>query len=230
FSYDGARNLIVKKFKTFSNELGDYAENAFNQDWIDPFPKKGKRGGAFCYNLQSIKESRILSNFTGSLSDVMTLAHELGHGYHGYTLKEESILNSDYPMPLAETASIFCETIVKNAILKDASKEEKIAIIESSLQDSSQVIVDIYSRFLFESSLFDKRKEYAAAPHLCEEGGRVRPYADLRDHRPRPRGLRGRGQPSPRQPPRPPPRGRSLTSSSSVGLEGRSLSLSNSVR
>jgi len=161
FTYDEAQEFIVEKFNTFSNELGDYAENAFNQDWIDPFPKKGKRGGAFCYNLQSIKESRILSNFTGSLSDVMTLAHELGHGYHGYTLKEESILNSDYPMPLAETASIFCETIVKNAILKDATKEEKIAIIESSLQDSSQVIVDIYSRFLFESSLFNKRKEYA---------------------------------------------------------------------
>jgi len=161
FSYDEARDFIVDKFTTFSKTLGDYAQNAFDNDWIDPFPKKGKRGGAFCYNLQSIKESRILSNFTGSLSDVMTLAHELGHGYHGYALKEESILNSDYPMPLAETASIFCETIVKNAILKDATKEEKIAIIESSLQDSSQVIVDIYSRFLFESSLFDKRKEYA---------------------------------------------------------------------
>lgn len=169
FNYDEARDFIVEKFNTFSGTLGDYAENAFNQDWIDPFPKKGKRGGAFCYNLQSIKESRILSNFTGSLSDVMTLAHELGHGYHGYALKEESILNSDYPMPLAETASIFCETIVKNAILKDATKEEKIAIIESSLQDSSQVIVDIYSRFLFESSLFNKRKEYALSVEEMKE-------------------------------------------------------------
>lgn len=163
YTYDEAQEFIIEKFNTFSNTMGDYAENAFNQNWIDPFPKKGKRGGAFCYNLQSIKESRILSNFTGSLSDVMTLAHELGHGYHGYALKGESILNADYPMPLAETASIFCETIVKNAILKDASKKEKIAIIESSLQDSSQVIVDIYSRFLFESNLFNKRKEYAVS-------------------------------------------------------------------
>ena len=169
YSYDEAKEFIVEKFNTFSSTLGDYAENAFDQDWIDPFPKKGKSGGAFCYNLQSIKESRILSNFTGSLSDVMTLAHELGHGYHGYALKDESILNADYPMPLAETASIFCETIVKNAILKDATKKEKIAIIESSLQDSSQVIVDIYSRFLFESSLFEQRKEYAVSVEEMKE-------------------------------------------------------------
>ncbi|MCK5200009.1 MAG: peptidase M3, partial [Spirochaetales bacterium] len=100
----------------------------------------------------------IMSNFDGSFSGVTTLAHELGHGYHGHCLKNESFLNSDYPMPLAETASIFCETLIINAALKNASEEEAFTILENSIQGDTQVIVDIYSRFLFESELFEKRK------------------------------------------------------------------------
>ncbi len=158
FSYEEARAFIVNNFKSFSNRLADYAEKAFERQWIDAEPREGKRGGAFCANLHSIKESRILANFTGSFNDVMTLAHELGHGYHGECLKEETHLNSDYPMPIAETASIFCETIIKDAALKQASKEESFSILESSLSGAGQVIVDIYSRYLFESELFYKRE------------------------------------------------------------------------
>ncbi|AOT69052.1 M3 family oligoendopeptidase [Geosporobacter ferrireducens] len=158
FSYEEARAFIVNNFKSFSNRLSDYAEKAFERQWIDAEPREGKRGGAFCANLHSIKESRILANFTGSFNDVMTLAHELGHGYHGECLKEETHLNSDYPMPIAETASIFCETIIKDAALKQASKEESFSILESSLSGAGQVIVDIYSRYLFESELFYKRE------------------------------------------------------------------------
>lgn len=158
FNYEEAKKFIVDKFGCFSSELSDYAKDAFEKKWIDVFPREGKRGGAFCYNLPSIKESRIMTNFTGTLSDVMTLAHELGHGFHGHALKDESILNTNYPMPLAETASIFCETIVKNAILETVEGDERVLILESGLQDASQVIVDIYSRFLFESSVFDKRQ------------------------------------------------------------------------
>ncbi len=122
-------------------------------------PREGKRGGAFCVNLHPIKQSRILSNFTGSLSDVGTLAHELGHGYHGKCLYDESPLNSSYPMPLAETASIFCETIVSNAVLKQASDEEAIGILEDSISQSGQVIADIFSRYYFESKVFEKRQQ-----------------------------------------------------------------------
>ena len=83
----------------------------------------------------------------------------MGHGYHGECLKDAKALNADYPMPLAETASIFCETIVFQASLEEASPEEAKVILENDLMGSTQVIVDIYSRYLFETSLFEKRKD-----------------------------------------------------------------------
>lgn len=158
FTYDEARDFIVQNFREFSNSLADYADNAFEKNWIDAEQREGKRGGAFCENLHIIGESRIMVNFDGSFSSVTTLAHELGHGYHGLCLKNESFLNSDYPMPLAETASIFCETLILQAALKKATKEQALTILENSIQSDAQVIVDIYSRYLFESELFAKRK------------------------------------------------------------------------
>ncbi len=160
FTYDEAMNYIIKNFRTFSDKLGDYTENAYKNNWLDVEPREGKRGGAFCSNLHPIKESRILSNFNGSFSNMTTLAHELGHGYHGLILQNESILNSRYPMPIAETASIFCESIVINAALEEASDDEALSILESSISDAGQVIVDIYSRYLFESELFKRRKTH----------------------------------------------------------------------
>lgn len=159
FTYQEARDFIVKHFGSFSDKLASYAARAFDNRWIDAEPREGKRGGAFCYNLHVIKESRIMSNFTGSYNDVSTLAHELGHGYHGECLVEEAFLNSDYPMPIAETASILCETIIAKAALEQASEEEAFAILENDLSGAGQVIVDIYSRFLFESELFKRREQ-----------------------------------------------------------------------
>lgn len=159
FDYEQGKAFVVKNFKEFSSHLADFAEKAFDKNWIDVLPKEGKRGGAFCRNLRSIGESRIMLNYGNSLGSVITLAHELGHGFHGECLEGQSVLNTRYPMPLAETASTFCETIVKKAALKEASKEEAFAILETEIGDCTQVIVDIYSRFLFESGLFEKRAE-----------------------------------------------------------------------
>jgi pepF/M3 family oligoendopeptidase len=158
FTYQEARDFIVKHFGSFSDKLAQYAAKAFDNKWIDAEPREGKRGGAFCSNLHVIKESRIMSNFTGSYNDVSTLAHELGHGYHGECLVEEAFLNSDYPMPIAETASILCETIIANAALQNATEEEAFAILENDLSGAGQVIVDIYSRYLFETELFKRRE------------------------------------------------------------------------
>lgn len=169
FTYEEAMDYIIKNFRTFSDKLGDYTQNAYDKNWLDVEPREGKRGGAFCSNLHPIKESRILSNFNGSFSNMTTLAHELGHGYHGLTLRDESILNSRYPMPIAETASIFCETIVKEAALKEANDEETLSILESSISDSGQVIVDIYSRYLFETELFERRKTHALSVNELKE-------------------------------------------------------------
>jgi pepF/M3 family oligoendopeptidase len=158
FTEEEAMEFIFENFATFGPELEALAKRAYHEEWIDFTPRKGKRGGAFCSNLHPIKQSRILTNFTGSFSNVITLAHELGHAYHGDQIFKERITNSSYTMPVAETASTFCETIVKNAALKEADKEEKIFILEQSLKGSTQVIVDILSRFIFEANVFDTRK------------------------------------------------------------------------
>ncbi len=159
FTYDEAKDFVIKNFTNFSEKLGNFAKNAFEKNWIDVIPKKGKVGGAFCEGIHSIKESRILTNFTGSFNDVITLAHELGHAYHDSCLYNENELNSDYPMPIAETASTFCETIILNSALKTASNSEKLIILENDLSGATQVIVDIYSRFLFEDELFKQREK-----------------------------------------------------------------------
>ncbi|KQL49397.1 oligoendopeptidase F [Brevibacillus choshinensis] len=158
FTYQEARDFIVKHFGSFSEKLANYAARAFDNQWIDAETREGKRGGAFCANLHIVGESRIMANYTGSYNDVSTLAHELGHGYHGDCLVNEAFFNSDYPMPIAETASILCETIIANAALQQASPEEAFAILENDISGSGQVIVDIYSRFLFESALFERRE------------------------------------------------------------------------
>jgi len=159
FTIPEASDYIRKNFATFNKRLFEMADKAFKEAWIDFVPKKGKVGGAFCANIHAIKESRVLTNFTGVFGDVITIAHELGHAYHGEAIFTESVLNSSYTMPVAETASTFCETIVNKAALKDAtSKDEKIYLLESSLQDYTQVIVDIMSRFIFEKSVFEGRQ------------------------------------------------------------------------
>ena len=169
FDYEKGQAFVEKNFRAFSDHLADFARKAFDKEWLDVKPKEGKRGGAFCRNLRSLGESRIMLNYGDTLSDVITMAHELGHGFHGECLNGESCLNTRYPMPLAETASTFCETIVKKAAIKEASKEEAFAILETEIGDCTQVIVDIYSRFLFESELFERRQESPASVKEIKE-------------------------------------------------------------
>ena len=169
FTYDEGAKFVVKNFRTFSNNLGDFAQKAIDNNWIDVEPREGKVGGAFCAGLHFIGESRILLNYGGSFGDVVTMAHELGHGFHGECLKNEAILNSEYPMPIAETASTFCETIIKKAAIKESDKDEALAILEAEICDCTQVIVDIYSRFLFEKSVFEERKESALTVSQIKE-------------------------------------------------------------
>lgn len=159
YPYEKGSQFVIRQFTTFSKNLGNYAKRAIEEEWIDVYPRRNKVGGAFCQNLHCIKESRFLLNYGNEFGDISTLAHELGHGYHGYCLDHEYSLNADYPMPIAETASTFSETIVKKAALKNADKKESLMILENELSDCAQVIVDIYSRFLFESRFIEKRKQ-----------------------------------------------------------------------
>lgn len=159
YTFDEAAEYVIDKFYAFSDSLGDFAKRAYDNCWIDSAPKKGKRGGAFCSNLHSAGESRVMMNFSGSFSNLTTLAHELGHGYHGDVLKKQSLLNAGYPMPLAETASTFAETLVTEAAMKEAVDATRAVLLENSIMSVTQTCLDIRSRFLFEDEVFTKRKE-----------------------------------------------------------------------
>ncbi|MBN2048115.1 MAG: M3 family oligoendopeptidase [Anaerolineaceae bacterium] len=172
YSFAETQQFVVENFRKFTPELADFAQNAFEKNWIDAEQREGKRGGAFCMGVPGVKESRILCNFDGSLDQVFTIAHELGHGFHNYCYYQanKTMLQTQTPMTMAETASIMCETIVTDAALAQAANDdEKLSILETALIGDSQVIVDIYSRYLFEKEVFERRqKADLSAEELCE--------------------------------------------------------------
>ncbi|HMN14755.1 MAG TPA: M3 family oligoendopeptidase, partial [Bellilinea sp.] len=166
YSWPEAREFVLNNFAKFSPSLHDYGKKAFDNNWIDAEQYSGKRGGAFCMGVPSVKESRVLMSFDGSLDVVSTLAHELGHGFHNECAFQQNrtMMQQDTPMTLAETASIMNETIVMEAVLAETkTPAEALPILEALLQNDSQVVVDIYSRFLFESRLFEARKKSEVA-------------------------------------------------------------------
>ena len=169
YTAEEAKKLLVDLFSTFDSELAQMVATAFDDAWIDFYPRDGKAGGAFCAGAQCLGESRILTNFDGTFSDVVTLAHELGHAFHNQCIRNHRVLNNDYSMPVAETASTFNECVVMAAAIQNAaSKEEQLALIESQLQDATQIICDIYSRFRFEAKVFENREEeFMNAEALC---------------------------------------------------------------
>lgn len=156
WEFDDARDFILTQFGTYSNKMQELARRAFDERWIDAEPRLGKRDGAFCMSVRG-EESRVLSNFKPAYGGMSTLAHELGHAYHNLVKAERTPIQKSTPMTLAETASIFCETIVREAALHEATGAERIAILESTLQGWCQVVVDITSRFLFERRVFEGR-------------------------------------------------------------------------
>ena len=169
FTTQQAKDFLVEQFAGFNPEEADMIARAFDEEWIDFYPREGKSGGAFCAGVECIGQSRILTNYDGAFGDVVTLAHELGHAYHNHCIREHRPLNHDYSMPLAETASTFNECVVMaSAIGKAADDQERLALIESQLQDATQIICDIYSRFRFEARVFENREDtFMHADTLC---------------------------------------------------------------
>jgi pepF/M3 family oligoendopeptidase len=170
FTVEDAKEYLLAIFSDFDAELAEMVKTAFEECWIDFYPREGKVGGAFDCGVPSAKQSRVLTNFDGSHSDVVTLAHELGHSFHDRQVFKNSPLNQDYSMPLAETASTFNEVLVTSCALARAeSADEKLALIEGELSDACQIICDIYSRYTFEASVIEHRKEeFMDADRLCE--------------------------------------------------------------
>lgn len=169
FTVEEAHEYLVEHFNNFAPDLAQMVDQAFKEEWIDFYPRGGKVGGAFCSNLPFVKQSRILTNFTGGFGDVVTLAHELGHAYHGMQIQDHRPLNTGYTMPVAETASNFNELIIMNDAIAHATGEERLQLIESQIQDCTQVIVDIYSRFLFEDEVIRRRKDTFLFPEDLEQ-------------------------------------------------------------
>ena len=186
FTAEQSRDYLVGLFAEFDQELSDMVARAFDEAWIDFYPRDGKAGGAFCADVPTLKQSRILTNFDGAFGDVVTLAHELGHAFHNQCIFDHRPLNQGYSMPLAETASTFNECVVMaSAIGKAADKDEKIALIENQLQDATQIICDIYSRYRFETMVFANREEqFMNADTLCQYmlEAQKQSYGDGLDH------------------------------------------------
>lgn len=186
YTVEEARDEILRLFASFDEDLYAMGKQAFDQAWIDFFPREGKVGGAFDCGIPSIGQSRVLTNFDGTYSDIVTLAHELGHAFHDRNTFDHRPLNLDYSMPVAETASTFNENIVNHAALASAeTEEEKLSILESMLMDATQIICDIYSRYLFETAVFNNRStEFMPAGRLCEMmlDAQKKAYGDGLDH------------------------------------------------
>lgn len=169
FTTEEAKEYLLQHFRPFAPDLADMVEEAFDNAWIDFYPRKGKAGGAFCAGAPFLKQSFVLTNFDGALGDVVTLAHELGHAYHNRNLEKNRILNTDYSMPVAETASTFNEVVIMNAAIAEAEGEAKMALLENQLQDTTQIICDIYSRYLFETAVFAERENSFLFPPRLNE-------------------------------------------------------------
>ncbi|ADH64496.1 oligoendopeptidase, pepF/M3 family [Allomeiothermus silvanus DSM 9946] len=168
WGWEEGRRFIVEHLSAFSRADADLAERAYAERWIDAKPRKGKVGGAYCMPIGK-GQSRILTNYEESFSGVSTMAHELGHAYHNLCLATKPALLRREPMTLAETASIMNETIVTEAALRAVPEAEQVTILEGNLQDAAQLVVDIHSRFLFERSVFEKRKERELSPSEFKE-------------------------------------------------------------
>ncbi len=170
FTIEQARDYILTVFSNVDAELANTASRAFEEDWIDVYPRKGKVGGAYCEPAFGRGQFRILTNFGGTFGDVVTLAHELGHGFHEMLIRDNAVLNRDYSMSIAETASTFNENLVTSYAIDRAENDgERLMLLENRLQDAAQIICDIYSRYLFEKEVCERRSGSFMLPEeLCE--------------------------------------------------------------
>ncbi|HRC53236.1 MAG TPA: M3 family oligoendopeptidase [Bacillota bacterium] len=159
-TYDEAARFIVEQFERFNPDMARFAERAFIDRWIESEDRPGKRMGGFCTSFPENKQSRIFVTFSGSLGNMATIAHELGHGFHQHLVFELPVLSQQYAMNVAETASTFAEIIVADAAVKYAKDpEEKLMLLDDKLSRAVALLMNIQSRFLFETRFYEERKQ-----------------------------------------------------------------------
>ncbi len=170
YSIEEARDLLLRHFEKLWSPIAELIRRAFDEDWMDLYPRANKVGGAFCMNLPTLGQSRVLSNFDGSFSAVSTLAHELGHAYHGQRIEASHPLCRSYSMPVAETASNFNETHLMLGLYNEAQDAQaRLALLEFFLSNVAQSVMDIYSRFCFEKAVFARCKTGSVDAASCKE-------------------------------------------------------------
>lgn len=159
-SYDEGAAFIIEQFQRFGPKMADFTKMAFEKSWIEAEDRPGKRPGGFCTSFPDSGQTRIFMTYSGTASNVSTLAHELGHAFHQHVMDDLHAMNQGYAMNVAETASTFAEMIVADAAVKNAkSEEERLVLLEDKVQRSVALLMNIHSRFLFETKFYKERKE-----------------------------------------------------------------------
>ncbi|WP_182104156.1 M3 family oligoendopeptidase [Niallia taxi] len=159
-TYQEGAEFILDHFAKFGEEMTSFAKTAFENNWIEAEDRQGKRPGGFHTYFPESAQSRIFMTYSGTPSNVSTLAHELGHGFHTYAMKDMHTLNRNYAMNVAETASTLAEMIVSDAAVKNASsEEEKLVLLEDKIQRSVALLMNIHARFIFETSFYEERRK-----------------------------------------------------------------------
>jgi len=184
YSIDDAKTLVLDSFSKFSPKLAGVAQSAFEDKWVDFEPRSGKRGGAFCFNIPFVGESRVSLNFNGDFGNVITLAHELGHAYHGSVIQNNAAYDWSYPMPLAETASTFCEQVIGSHLLETMTEDEKLYILEMNAMKASRLMINIISRYWFEDQLIKETELNTLSVERINEimkEAQLRAYGDAVD-------------------------------------------------
>ncbi|MFH0794341.1 MAG: M3 family oligoendopeptidase [bacterium] len=158
-SWDKGRALVKNSFARAYPALGNYLQSAVDHNWIEWEPRPGKQSGAFCTGSLLTRESRVFMTFNQSLGDVRTLAHEIGHAFHSFVLRDVRTYAHFYPMTLAESASTFAEMILNEGILSDPaiSESSKLLTLNSALSDAAIFLLDIPVRYEFEKAFYEER-------------------------------------------------------------------------
>ncbi|MEZ8317727.1 M3 family oligoendopeptidase [Vibrio splendidus] len=170
YPFDEAIEVIKTAFAEVNPEMADFVALMVENGWIDAAPAANKRLGAYCTKFAATRTPLVFMTWSGSRSDLMTLAHELGHAFHNWVMKDMPLCQTRYPMTLAETASIFAENIVRDHLLKQAeTRNEKLEMLWEELSSSLALMVNIPVRFEFEKAFYEQReKGELTAQQLCD--------------------------------------------------------------
>lgn len=164
-AFDEAIEIIADAFSQLSPEMGEFAQMMARNNWIDAKSSDNRASGAYCTKFSTNREPRVFMTYTGSMGNVITLAHELGHAYHNWVMKDLPLTETNYSMTTAETASIFAETLVKNALLaKATNREERLRILWQDAESAAALMVNIPARYEFEKNMVEARANRPQSP------------------------------------------------------------------